>query len=143
MLRLGLIQQNKTKRNQNSDCWFCSKPKPKHAYCFAKSPCCIYSIWEWVLLRLRHCCVYSMASQLLHLRHVVIALPGLQHPRFLCCVCVKLVGLLCCICSAPNLRAAIAANITLSLGGLWFAGLQAANLKDKRIADRETNPYRL
>ena len=31
--------------------------------------------------------VYAVPDLLLHLRHAVIALPGLQHPRLPCCFC--------------------------------------------------------
>jgi hypothetical protein len=116
VLRLGLKQRNKTSRNRNSDCWPCSIPKPKHAYCFAKSPCCTFSIWECVLLHLQqllhlqhgqtNCCTVSIqvpiaafASRsdcfariaafqiaLLRLCHLL----HLQHPsppNYLCCIC--------------------------------------------------------
>ena len=102
-----------------------------------------------------YCCDCVIAAHtaskfpLLYLRHVVIALLGLRqllrlHKRLVllymqyrcfCCVCVKLVGLLCCICSAPNLRITIAANITLSLGGLdggsWCLSLKQLNKKHR------------
>ena len=49
----------------------------------------------------------------------------LQYTKSHCCICVM--GSLCCICSAPNLRTAFAANITLSLGGLGWGSLAATS----------------
>ena len=56
-------------------------------YCCIHSSCCIVSI---------RCPIaaFTAEARLLHLRHVVIALPGLQHSKLYCCVCVN-----CCVCS--------------------------------------------
>ena len=97
--------------------------------------CCDSSISRLAI----HCCESSMASR------INVAIPA--WPPFaafvskgsFCCICstagfaafasrsdcfaaFATAVVLCCNSSTPNLRTTHAANITLSLGGLWFGG---------------------
>ena len=74
---------------------------------------------------------------LLLLRHVVIALPGLQHPRLLAAF-VSFAAIPAPLASEPL----ILQFQHYRLAGLVWGFLTAIS-KDKRIADRGINPYRL